>query len=248
MGQDLWYPDLLQEKEAFPASVMFTFFDRESTKRSIIQDTIHLYLPEQFGQPSTVSWDQFSGAGALTEVAANGLEGVEGILRNPLAKGVAAFARGGLNKLSGGGPASDLLQINQGVMPNPYLAQIFRGVNFRTFAMSFRLVPLSERDCDTIYEIIKTFRKWALPTGPAGGAASPYLNYPGEVEVEYQWMGATNKFLHRFKRSVISSLDIDYTGAGMWAMMRNGFPAETVVNVEFSEIQIVVREDIEEGY
>lgn len=45
---------------------------------------------------------------------------------------------------------------------------------------------------------------------------SPYLNYPNEVEIEYQWMGATNKYIHRFKRSVITSLDVSYTGAGMW--------------------------------
>jgi hypothetical protein len=31
----------------------------------------------------------------------------------------------------------------------------------------------------------------------------------------------------------------------MWTMMRNGFPTETVMNIRLSEIQIVVREDVE---
>lgn len=30
--------------------------------------------------------------------------------------------------------------------------------------------------------------------------------------------------------------------------MRNGFPAETVLNMTLSEVQIVVRNDVEEGY
>lgn len=66
------------------------------------------------------------------------------------------------------GPAGELMQIGAGVIPNPYIAQIFRSVNFRSFDFIFRLVPFSEKDCDTIQEIIKTFRRWALPEGPDG--------------------------------------------------------------------------------
>lgn len=80
------------------------------------------------------------------------------------------------------------------------------------------------------------------------GATGMYLKYPGEVDVQYQWMLENNNFIHRFKRSVIHSLDVEYTGAGMWGMMRNGFPAETVLKMQLSEIQIVVRQDVDAGY
>lgn len=132
---------------------------------------------------------------------------------------------------------------------NPYLSQIFRGVDFRNFQYTFRFVPFTLSDCDTIKEIITIFRKWALPSGPAGGGGSPYLNYPGEVDIQYQFQDGENIYIHRFKRSVITSLDFDYTGAGMWTMMRNGFPTETVMNIALSEIQIIVREDVQDlGY
>lgn len=67
------------------------------------------------------------------------------------------------------------------------------------------------------------------------------------MDIQYQWQDSNNIFIHKFKRSVITSIDIDYTGTGMWTMMRNGFPTETVMNVAFSEIEIVVREDVEKN-
>lgn len=259
---DLWYPEILHNTEAFPASIFFTFFERNSTKDSAMVDTIHLYMPEDFGQPNTVSWDTFQGGQAVVSAASNALGGLQNVAQSVAKEtasnakfsagasavgSISGFGRNMLDFLSGG-PTNDLIQINQGVMPNPYLAQIFRGVDFRNFSFTFRLVPFSERDCDTIFDIIKTFRKWSLPSGPAGGAMSPYLNYPGEVSIEYSWMGATNQYIHRFKRCVITSLDVNYTGSGMWSMMRNGFPAETVLHMTMSEIQIVVRDDIDEGF
>jgi hypothetical protein len=62
----LYYPQLLTEKQAFPANVHFTFYERFSTKKSQMRDQIHLYMPEDFGQPNTITWDSsFRGGQAL---------------------------------------------------------------------------------------------------------------------------------------------------------------------------------------
>lgn len=248
---DLWYPDILQEAQAFPAHIFFAFYERESTMASSMQDTIHLYMPEQFGQPSTVEWEQYEVGNAVNSFAKGAANGIMQFAT----KGLSARDQAKIAKAQGvvsnyGAAAGDLTQLQFGVAPNPYLAQIFRKVNFRSFNYTFKLVPLSEGDCETIQAIIRTFRKWSLPRGPQGGsgAGSAYLHYPGEVDIQYMWMGGPNKYIHRFKRSVITSLDVQYTGSGMWSMMRNGFPAETVLQLNFTEIQIVVRDDVEENY
>lgn len=237
---ELYYPELLTNKDAFPANIHFTFYERMSTQESQMRDQVHLYMPEQFGQPNTVSWDSFQGGQAVIGAITQGSEALGGP-GNFVAKTLKTL------QSIANSPAGDLVQLKTGSLLNPYLAQLFRGVDFRNFQYTFRFVPYSLIDCSTIKNIIMIFRKWALPSGPAGGAGSPYLNYPGEVDVQYQWQDAENDYIHRFKRSVITSIDIDYTGAGMWTMMRNGFPTETVMNVTFSEIEIVVREDVEKG-
>lgn len=236
---NLYYPELLVNKEAFPASIQFTFYERFSTKASEMRDQIHLYMPEQFGQPNTVTWDSSFRGGQAIIGALGGVASKLGGVGKWVAQTMAELQR------STGGPTTDLAELKMGMLLNPYLSQIFRGVDFRNFHYTFRFVPFNEGDCENIKEIITIFRKWALPSGPAGGGGSPYLNYPGEVDIQYQFQDGVNYFIHKFKRSVITSIDIDYTGAGMWTMMRNGFPTETVMNVRLSEIQIVVREDVE---
>lgn len=244
---ELYYPELLRNQEAFPANIHFTFYERFSTKSSELRDQVHLYMPEQFGQPNTVTWDSsFRGGQALVGAVGGITSWIADKFRmqamKTMGQQISGLAQNGL-------PSQDLAELSMGVMVNPYLAQIFRAIDFRNFQYTFRFVPFTLEDCDNIKEILTVFRKWALPSGPAGGAGSPYLNYPGEVDVQYQFMDGENKFIHRFKRSVITGIDIDYTGAGMWTMMRNGFPTETVMNVKLSEIQLVVREDVEEnGY
>lgn len=64
----------------------------------------------------------------------------------------------------------------------------------------------------------------------------------------YKWRGESNKYLHKFKRSVITALDVDYTPNGMFAVMRNGMPACIQVSMKLSEIELVMRKDVDEGY
>lgn len=241
---DIYYPELLTNTEAFPAHIHFSFFERTSTTSSSPADNVHLYMPEKFGQPNTISWEELRG-GEMLKGAASGIMSAISNMNSVSDKVKNAITR--FQNMSSS-PATDLAQITTGGLLNPYLAQMFKGVDFRSFQYTFRLVPFSVGDCDTIQNIVRIFRKWALPSGPLGGANSPYLEYPGEVEIRYMFLGGENKYIHRFKRSVITNIDIDYTGAGMWAMMRNGFPAETVMNLSFTEIQVVVREDVEENF
>jgi len=237
---ELYYPELLTNKEAFPANIHFSFYKRNSTLQSTLQDQVHLYLPEQFGQPTTVTWDAVS----MRD------KGEAAIGTTMKALGVSGFLQTGLGKIFGGvaditSAASDFLTLGTGYTINPYLAQIFRGVDLRSFNLVFRFTPFQLSDCDKIHEIIKIFRKWSLPAGGQWGAGAAMLEYPGEVDVRYQFMDAENPYLHRFKRAIMTKVDIEYTGAGQWTMMRNGFPTEIVMNISFAEIQIVVREDVE---
>lgn len=172
MPNEVYYPQLLTNKEAFPANIMFTFYERSSTTSSSAQDIVHLYMPENFGQPSTASWDHsFSGGQAVLGALGAGATAAADLasrISGGRTKGVTdwiASSMGALGKYTA--PASDLAQLKAGMTLNPYITQMFRGVDLRNFQFTFRLTPFSEGDCDTIYSIIKIFRKWALPSGPA---------------------------------------------------------------------------------
>jgi len=69
------------------------------------------------------------------------------------------------------------------------------------------------------------------------------LSYPNEFEIQFLFNGQQNPFMPRFKRCVITSIDTNYTGQGVFAMTREGAPAEVKLSMTFKEIDILTRKD-----
>lgn len=269
MAAILNYPSSIGSNHAVnPGWIQIDIYKRRSPQNSSPLRTINLYLPEQLRNPSTVSWgtDSLGMIGNVMRNAANsfsdaggGMDGVKAAFSNFWGGTWQNTKRTGFNaagnvasaiiRAGGGSVSSDALMGSiSGQVTNPYLTAYFKGVDFRTFEMVFKFVPITEKDCFTIDDIIKEFRASALPEG-TGAKQTSFLGYPNEFEIRYIWKGKENKFLHKFKRCVLTGVDVDYTGMSMWTAMRNGFPAESVMTLRFSEIEIVLRDDvIKENY
>lgn len=242
-----------------PGWIQFDIYERKTPKNSIPLDTINLYLPSSMRNPSTTSWgvDSLGMLGnVLVSSADNALgqgasdaswsSGGMGMLSR-IGYGMAASTAAAIVRQAGGSTSSEsLMGAVTGQVANPYLTAIFKGVDFRTFEMSFKFVPVDEKDCEVIDKIIRTFRGGALPPGESARQTS-FLGYPNEFEIRYIWRGKENRYLHKFKRCVLTAVDVDYTGMGLWAAMRNGFPAESNMTLRFSEIEIVLRDDVKKG-
>lgn len=259
----LCYPREVQNADLHPATISFKFFDRQSMEKSVPVSDIILYMPESASNPNTISWGQekfglagqtvanaakrFNGAGGVMEGVASALGGGDGIgeIANRLKYSVLANIGSSIaNMLGGNATAEGLMGEVAGKIPNPYLTMVFQGVDFRSFAFTFKLTPYSEEDCRIIDRIVKTFRIASLPTREQD-AAGALLGYPMECEIEYNWRNARNEWLPRFKRCAITGFDTDYTGNGMFSVMRNGFPTTVTISIKFTELNIVTREEIE---
>jgi hypothetical protein len=262
-------PQDLFDESVQPPCIQFRFFESKSPTDSAPLDTVHLYMPEAVSQPSTVSWDneKFGFAGnAISKIpmpqaiGGGGMEGSLGAVGNAITDALAVGSARALANLGsvaagimgGNVSAEGLMGEVLGKIPNPYLTAVFRGVDFRQFAFTFKFYPFREKDCDTIHEIITAFRKNALPSyaGDEGGIKS-MLKYPSECMISYMWNQdgtiKVNPWIHKFKRAVCTGIDVDYTGQGMFSTMRNGFPSEITMTTKWTEIEIVTREDIGSG-
>lgn len=271
--KNLSYPPDLNDKSVHPAAIEFKFFDRKSPTESTVSNTIHLYMPEQVAQPSTVDWgDQNLGfvGNHIRQTANNLLAGFKGtkaisdIMMQQFDTTMDGFTLAGTYGLAnlgstaaglmgGNVSAEGLMGAVAGVVPNPYVTCLFKGVGLREFAFVFKFYPFQESDCQTIYDIITTFRENALPSydGTTVFSDAPgksLLAFPSECDIRYLWMDGENEWLHKFKRAVCTTIDIDYTGQGMFSTMRNGFPSEITMSTKWKETQIITREDIKEGY
>ena len=237
-----------------PGWIEFSIFERSSPADSYPLSTINLYLPESMRNPNTISWGNDSlgmlGHG-ITQAAQGNFNSfsngsVWDNVKSIFASGASKAASTAIRAAGGTASSDAILGATTGQVRNPYLTALFKGVDFRTFEMSFKFCPYKEKDCETIDNIIKQFRGAALPPG-SSATQSAFLGYPNEFEIRYIWKGKENKFLHKFKRCVLTGIDVDYTGMGLWAAMRNGFPAESNIVLRFSEIEIVLRDDVQKG-
>jgi hypothetical protein len=239
------YPANLGDKDSQPASIQFQWYTRRVITNSVLGDTVVLYMPQEATQPSTTSWDQssFGYAGRLAYDKGRGMNS-PGLL--DAAGAIGAFAANSafqatLNKFGSTVSGEDVVSASVGQLMNPYLTMVFRGVDFRKFSFQFKFSPFTPQDAQTIFNIMQSFRANSLPLHSPSAA---FLGYPSECEIQYLWQGKPNQWLNRFKRSVCTKVDINYTAQGLFAAMRDGFPASVVMNVDFTELDIVTADDI----
>jgi hypothetical protein len=239
--------------DVFQAYIQFNEWERQDRNASNPANTYTLYMPERLVNPNTVSWDNEK-LGVIAGIGKGLMDGNMSLGSAAANLGSAAAQNAGFNiasslaqKLGSKVSADVLMGITSQKIPNPYLTMLFRGVDFRTFEFSFKMYPHSQADTQTIYDMIQSLRMASLPPGK-GGANESILGYPNEFTIEYQFDGKPNKWLNKFKRCVLVGMDTDYTGSGMWSMTRDGFPAEITLNLRFTEIEIVLRDDVKEGY
>jgi len=239
------YPQNLGDGDSQPASVQFQWYTRTTIKDSTPGDTVVLYMPQEAMQPSTTSWDQeaFGIAGRYAYDKGRGFNhpGLLDAAEKAGFSGATHAAQMVLGKFGSSLSAEDVASASLGELSNPYLTMVFRGVDFRKFSFQFKFTPFHPNDAQMIFNIIQSFRKNSLPTH---SAQSAFLGYPSECEIQYLWQGTPNTWLNRFKRSVCTKVDVNYTAQGMWAAMRDGFPASIIMNVDFTELDIVTADDI----
>lgn len=250
---DFRYPANVGD-DIFHACIQFKEYERMDRNTSSPANTYTLYMPERLVNPNTVSWDAEK-LGVIAGIGSKMVNGEAGVFEGLGSLAQTALYRGGFNfassiaqKLGSSASTETLMGVTKQKIPNPYLTMLFRGVDFRTFEFSFKLYPHSQADTGTISGMLKELRKASLPPGSGAGGGPSILGYPNEFEIQYLYDGNVNPWLNKFKRCVLVAIDTDYTGSGMWSMTRDGFPAEINLNLRFTEIEIVLRDDVQDGF
>ena len=242
----LMYPhDIMKYLTWGATAIIFQFYDRKNSKTSTpfkneFGDGIYMPVPKDLNNPMNISWEQASMGGIGAEMAGATTDGVS--IQS-------IFEKAGMNLAS-------MAHVDQGKaeavrgqltreIANPYMVMNFKSIGFRQFAMEFRFTPHNVEECKTIDNIVKLFRAVALPF--QNSKNSPRIGYPGEMEISYLNLKGGMDWMPKFKRSVITDVQVSYSGQGHFATLENGFPAETVLNIKFTENELVFRGDIKTG-
>lgn len=137
-----------------------------------------------------------------------------------------------------------------GTVINPQQTLAFEGVNLREFTFEWDLFPANRQDTEKITQIVRMLKSQMLPETQElpgiRGLERAFLKYPSVVELSL--LGVQEKHFMRFKRAMIDSVTVDYTGGGsLVSIIKGGVPASVTLSVSFKELTIQTAEDYGAG-
>jgi len=210
-------------------------------------ENISLYMPDTV---NFTNGAQYSGTTLLSALGET-LGLINGIASK--APGKIGAILGGLTAIPGAAlsaiqskPISLLMGANN-LAINPRNQLIFEGIDFRTYQMAFVFTPYSAEEAETVKKIIRAFKKHAAPR-IVTEAAGMFFVPPSTVRLQFMYNGKENPHIAKVAESVIESVDVNYSPNG-WAAHDDGAPVQTMLTINFKEIQLVDRTMIEkEGF
>lgn len=157
--------------------------------------------------------------------------------RNKVAAAAATYVMSGI-----GGPLGAAAKTAFQVTTNPYPVMVYTGTGFKSFGFSWTFYPETKEETDTIKKIIGYFRREMLPEQVDG--IPSILKTPAIFEVTI----SPDTYLKKFKRCVISGLDVNYSPSGpsfVKSMDSDPAPAAVSLTLNMREIELWLANDFE---
>lgn len=212
-----------------------------------ILETITLYVPNslnvRYGMEYTTQ--DMLGMTALANVGEDiaKFQGRQGSAMNALGGAGSALAAGVLNNT---GQVGAFQSAASGLAGNPKKEQVFQNVEFRTFNFNYVFAPRNAAESEQVKQIIKTFK---LHMHPEFKDDNGYLFlYPSEFDIYYYQGNEENMNLPRYTSCVLREMNVNYTPNNQFNTFGDGSPTQIEVNLVFSELAILTKDQIEDGF
>ncbi len=138
----------------------------------------------------------------------------------------------------------------RGTAVNPFATLVFKGVDLKVHSLEWLLSPESEEEQRELKKIIQVMQRMVLPQAqnPMGennefgltAIDKGLLKYPAMVNIYLQ--GIDQEYFFRFKTSMISQLNVDYTPNGI-ALQKGGKPSQIRITMTLNEAYIHTADD-----
>ena len=223
-----------------------------TTKR--VSSAIALYMPQQIltAYQSKYEEDDISiaaetaGGAILSAMSGGGFKGVAGTLGAGAEEGVRSVLQKGASLAAPGSQA--LMAIHQGKVITPKMELMFRSVGRRSFSYEFNFIPKSEKEAIEVEKIVFEF-KMQMSADFAGGGVQGQrrMTIPSTFDIEYMYKGQGNSHLHKISTCVLEDMNVTY-GGDKFVAYAGGRPQSTKISLKFSEMEIITKKRVEEGY
>jgi len=169
--------------------------------------------------------------------------------------GVAQFGKDFLGEASsalGAGDPFKMLAKSVGTAVNPQQEQFYVGPQFRGFSYTFDFWPRNQAELEAANNIIFLFKYHSHPSLEQANSLGRMFFVPSEFEIHYLHMGKQNQYLNKISKCVCTGVDVEYGPEGEFkTFVANGKGAPPVhykMTVTFTELQLMTKQKIYEGY
>ena len=225
---------------------------------------VSIFLPLALAFRDNVAYDNMD-IGGMGAAGQMGLQGGTGALSEMINAGAKTLASGltgsggaDMAKLGAVKLASSLPDELAGafkaagrVTSNPNTRVLFKQVNLREFAFTFKFLPTSQKEAEEVKEIIKLFRTELYPEDitlpvPPGGTSSISIGYkfPNRFQIEVLYDG--EYVANKIKPVYLRDVNVNYNGTAM-AFHSDGNFNEIEMSLSFQESRTLNRKDVEMG-
>ena len=141
--------------------------------------------------------------------------------------------------------ADEFLARSGGRILNPNAELLFQGPVLRDFAFKFLMVARSKKEGEMIRKIIRWFKTGAAPVFNDRAL----LQTPSIFQLTYgRGQGSSDYFLptvNKFNEMALRNITVDYAPDGFWSAYQDSQPVAVVVNLQFTELRPVYKQDQE---
>ena len=233
--------------------------------------TIMLPIPQDLGHETQQAWQgkAFTGLGrsAISAMAGgdfNMIKNKAGDFTGNIKSIQDSLTSGLLNMLPGVGgnlDVSDISGATRGVVLNPNAELLYDGPEMREIGMSFKMVPKNPSEAEDIREIVRTFRKAALPQwggteddGDFGtinddeSQRENFIRVPRLCKFTFMKGSKPHEWVTQFKPCAISNVTVNYTPDGTFATYFDGSPVATELRLNFQETKLIFADEVAAGF
>ena len=163
--------------------------------------------------------------------------------------GVSEEAQVAALKVFGGSSAvSGAISTTTGIALNPNRRSMLQGPELRNFTFTFKLIPTSPAEAESIEKIIQFFREEMYPdaveTGDTG--VSAVFRYPALFDIVMRYRtanGGYKKVATQLLPCQLHAVDVNYNQSGM-AFHKDGKPQEAQLTLNFTEERTLNKYDV----
>ena len=157
--------------------------------------------------------------------------------------------------------ASTLIALERGAIITPRMEMMLEGVSRRSFSYTFIFIPKSVQEAKIVEDIIYAFKFHMHPEyfdsqlfGASVGVGRE-MTIPSTFDIAYMYQNGPNNFLNKISTCFLKTMDVQYGAERFTAYesTEGNFgsgppPQRTQITLAFSELEIITKERIQEGY